>query len=63
MWTSAGALVQVQTDEAGRIQADEAGNALTPDNPVRTVQGDENSKIVSDENGAPDLPDPQSGYY
>lgn len=54
--TSAGAPVVVQTDEAGRVQSDEVGNVLTPDAPIITVQGDENSKSLTDENGAPNIP-------
>lgn len=32
-----GAVVKVQTDEAGQVQSDEAGNILQPDAPI---QGD-----------------------
>ena len=53
--------VVVQIDEAGRVQADEAGNILQPDPEVLVTHGDENNHPLTDENGALNLPEPDAG--
>ena len=60
MFAVTGSSVLVQIDEAGRVQADEAGNVLTPDPEImpQTVQADENANPLTDEAGAVNLPDP-----
>jgi hypothetical protein len=58
LWVGGGVPVLVQVDEAGRAQADEAGNVLMPDPEVVTVHGDENNKPLTDENGAINFPEP-----
>jgi hypothetical protein len=47
----------LQSDEAGRPQADEAGDFLIPDPPVAAVHADENSNPLTDENGALNTPE------
>jgi hypothetical protein len=61
MFGTAGPLVVVQIDEAGRVQSDEAGNVLMPDPEVVTVQGDENNHSLTDENGALNRTEPGPG--
>jgi hypothetical protein len=51
----------VQSDEAGAVQGDEAGNILTPDPEVTNVQGDENNQALTDEAGYHNIPDPVPG--
>jgi len=58
MFVSGGAPVLVQVDEAGRVQADEAGNILQPDPTVIPVQADENKDQLLDEAGAGQLFEP-----
>jgi len=54
----AGAAVRLQTNEAGKAQADEAGNFLKPDPEIVTVHGDEANHALTNENGAINLSEP-----
>lgn len=61
MTSGGGPVVLVQVDEAGRVQADESGNILQPDLEVVIVQGDENNRPLTNENGALNLTEPGPG--